>query len=418
MDAELGHSGVGALRETCAVALDRVSDVTALADHDRGLLGRPRRATHVTLPVRMDHGDIEVFPSVRIQYNTARWPTKGGVRYHPDLDADELEALASLLALKFAAAGIPFGGAKGGVRVDPSRLSTGELERLSRAYTEAYHRDIGPNRDVLAPDVNTDERVMAWMRQAYESITGADAPGVVTGTQPGTGGGTASATSVGGAAVLDRYAETADLDERNPSVAIQGFGAVGRPLARRLDERGYDVVALGNSEGAVYDDAGIGVASLLDFYDTDTAIFAAASESITNDELLALDVDVLVLAAAEDQVTTQNMRAVQADVVVEMANGSTAPDADAYLAAQGVPVIPAILANAGGATASYFEWVQHTTAETWDEVRVETELAARMAAAFDVVADRKARSPDVDSWREAAYTHAVDSCRPNRPASR
>ena len=411
MDEELGHSGTDTMCEVCKIELDRVSEVAALADRDLGLLERPQREVNVNLPVRMDDGSVEVFPSFRIQYNTARGPTKGGIRYHPGVDADEVEELAFLMALKCAVADIPFGGAKGGVKVDPGRLSEGELERLSRAYVKAYHRDIGPDRDVPAPDVNTDGRIMAWMRDEYESITGGQAPGVITGKPTKLDGseGRETATSLGGAVVLDRYVETTGADSEGLTVAIQGFGNVGSHLARFLEERGYSVVAVSNVEGAVYDDTGIDIAALLDRYDSEADILEAGSEQITNDDLLTLDVDVLVPAAIEDQITASNMRDIEADAILEMANGPTTPEADAYLAEHGVPVIPDILANAGGVTASYFEWVQNTTNEYWSEQRVQEKLAAQMGAAFDTLHALKREADDIDTWREAAYTHAVDA---------
>ncbi len=411
MDDELGHRGTETMCEVCAIELDRVSEVAALADHDLGLLERPQREINVNLPVRMDDGSVEVFPSFRIQYNTARGPTKGGIRYHPAVDADEVEELAFLMALKCAVADIPFGGAKGGVQVDPSRLSEGELERLSRAYVEAYHRDIGPQRDIPAPDVNTDGQIMAWMRDEYEAITGAQAPGVITGKPPGLDGseGRETATSLGGAVVLDRYVESQGLDAEGLTVAIQGFGNVGSHLARFLDERGYDVVAVSNAEGAVHDPAGIDVPALFEAYEVESDIFEASGDQITNADLLTLDVDVLVPAAIEDQITESNMRDIEASAVLEMANGPTTPEADACLAEQGVPVIPDILANAGGVTASYFEWVQNTTNEYWSEARVQEKLATQMGTAFDNIRALKSESPGVDSWREAAYTHAVET---------
>ena len=411
MDSDLGHRGQETLCDVCTTELDRVAEVGLLSDRELDLLQRPKQKLNINIPLRMDDGSIEVFPSFRIQYNTARGPTKGGIRYHPAIDAGEVEELAFLMALKCAVANIPFGGAKGGIQVDPSRLSTGELERLSRAYIREYHQNIGPNTDIPAPDVNTDGQIMAWMRDEYEAITGAQTPGVITGKPPGLDGseGRETATSLGGAVVLDRYVESQGLDAEGLTVAIQGFGNVGSHLARFLEERGYDVVAVSNAEGAVHDPAGIDVPALFEAYEVESDIFEAGGERMTNADLLTLDVDVLVPAAIEDQITESNMRDVEASAVLEMANGPTTPEADAYLAEQGVPVIPDILANAGGVTASYFEWVQNTTNEYWSEARVQEKLATQMGAAFDNIRALKSESPGVDSWREAAYTHAVEA---------
>jgi glutamate dehydrogenase/leucine dehydrogenase len=393
----------------CAIELDRVAEVEQLSDRNLDLLNRPKREVNVNIPVRMDDGDVQVFPSFRIQYNTARGPTKGGIRYHPDVDADEVEELAFLMALKCAVANIPFGGAKGGVKVDPSDLSTGELERLSRAYIKEYHGDIGPNTDIPAPDVNTDEQIMAWMRDEYEHITGAQAPGVITGKPPALDGSEARAyaTSFGGAVVIDEFVDETDAVVDDATVAIQGFGNVGSYLATFLEERDYTVVAVSNALGAIHDESGIDVQSLFNSFEGGEDIFEFGNERITNDELLTLDVDLLIPAAIEDQITAENMDEIQASAIVEMANGPTTPEADQHLAERGVPVVPDILANAGGVTVSYFEWVQNTTNEYWSEKRVRDTLEDHMRDAF--VDLNKIKHRTKGTWREAAYTRAVDS---------
>jgi glutamate dehydrogenase/leucine dehydrogenase len=409
MDTDIGTAGTETLCEVCAVELDRVAEVQRLSDRDLDLLQRPKREVNVNVPVRMDDGDVRVFPSFRIQYNTARGPTKGGIRFHPDVDADEVEELAFLMALKCAVANIPFGGAKGGVKVDPDELSTGELERVSRAYIKEYHGDIGPQTDIPAPDVNTDEQIMAWMRDEYEQITGAQAPGVITGKPPALSGseGREYATSFGGAVVIDEFVGETDAVDDDPTVAVQGFGNVGSYLARFLAERGYTVVAVSNAQGAIYDESGVDVASLFERFDSDEDLFEFGAERITNDELLTLDVDLLVPAAIEDQITVDNVDEVRAAAVVEMANGPTTPDADRSLAERGVPVVPDILANAGGVTGSYYEWVQNTTNEYWSERRVREKLDEHMRTAFADLREIKRRTGG--TWREAAYVRAVDS---------
>ena len=396
--------------EVCAVELDRVSEVERLAGLDLDLLRQPHREINVNLPVRMDDGSVEVFPSFRIQYNTARGPTKGGIRYHPGVDSDEVEELAFLMALKCAVADIPFGGAKGGVQVDPDRLSDGELERLSREYVKQYHMNVGPDTDIPAPDVNTDARIMAWMRDEYEAIRGEQAPGVITGKPTDLGGseGRDSATSFGGAVVLDAFVEESDVVPDDAAVAIQGFGNVGSWLARFLDDRGYDVVAVSNAAGGIQDPAGLDVDAVAEGYETEDDLFDHGDERITNDALLAMDVDVLIPAAIEDQITDDNVDDVRADAVLEMANAPTTSAADEALAARDVPVIPDILANAGGVTASYFEWVQNTTNEYWSEERVQDKLAEQMRSAFQDLLALKRDADDLDTWREAAYTRAVD----------
>jgi glutamate dehydrogenase/leucine dehydrogenase len=299
-------------------------------------------------------------------------------------------------------------GAKGGVKVDPTELSTGELERVSRAYMKAYHEDIGPQTDIPAPDVNTDEQIMAWMRDEYEQITGTQAPGVITGKPPALSGseGREYATSFGGAVVIDEFVSVTDRVSDDCTVAIQGFGNVGSYLAKFLAERGYTVVAVSNAQGGIYNESGIDVASLFDAFEDDDDIFGFGNKRITNEDLLTLGVDLLIPAAIEDQITGENVDEIQASAVVEMANGPTTPEADRQLAERGVPVVPDILANAGGVTGSYYEWVQNTTNEYWSESRVREKLDDHMRAAFTDLRNIKRRTDG--TWREAAYTRAVD----------
>ena len=408
MDSDLGPHGTGTVCEVCAVELDRIGEAALLTGQDLELLQQPRRRINANIPVRMDDGSVEVFPSFRIQYNSARGPTKGGIRFHPAVDESEVDELAFLMALKCAVVGIPFGGAKGGVKVDPRELSDGELERLSRAYAAEYHGVIGPETDIPAPDVNTDGQIMAWMLDEYERIEGEHAPGTITGKPVALGGsrGRESATSYGGAVVLDGFLETEGI-QKSVDVAIQGFGNVGSYLAKFLHEREHNVVAVSNAAGAIYDGSGVDIPTLFEGYETDDDLFGFGSEQITNDELLTLDVDVLVPAAIEDQITADNVADVQADAVLEMANGPTTPEADQQLAARDVPVIPDILANAGGVTASYFEWVQNTTNEYWTKATVQDKLRQQMRTAFEDLAER--REDGAATWREAAYMHAIDA---------
>ncbi len=409
MDSDLGSRGVQTVCDVCAVELDRIAEAALLTDRDLDLLKQPRRRINANVPVRMDDGSIEVFSSFRIQYNSARGPTKGGIRFHPAVDSSEVDELAFLMTLKCAVVDIPFGGAKGGITVDPDELSTGELERLSRAYVEEYHDAIGPQTDIPAPDVNTDARIMAWMRDEYERIEGEQAPGVITGKPLALGGSEAreSATSLGGAEILDAFVERSGIGGDRPEVAIQGFGNVGSHLARMLSDRGYSVVAVSNAEGGIYDETGLPIPALFEQYEDETDLFTVDAAEITNDELLTLDVDVLIPAAIENQITEANMDEIRADAVLEMANGPTTPTADEFLAQEGVAVIPDILANAGGVTASYFEWVQNTTNEYWTEETVQEKLREQMRTAFGRVGQLEAEGDR--TWREAAYTRAVDA---------
>jgi glutamate dehydrogenase/leucine dehydrogenase len=408
VSSDIGSSGTESICKVCAVELDRIAEVKALTGRELSLLRQPDRRVNVNIPVRMDDGSVEVFPSFRIQYNNARGPTKGGIRFHPGVEESEVDELAFLMTLKCAVVDIPFGGAKGGITVDPDDLSRPELERLSRAYVDQYHELIGPDQDIPAPDVNTDAEIMAWMLDEYERIAGEAAPGAITGKPVELGGseGRDTATSFGGAVVLDAFVEATDTTVER--VAIQGFGNVGSHLARFLDDRGYDVVAVSDATGGVHDPAGLDIRTLLAEYGREGDFVAPEATELTNDELLELDVDMLVPAAVEDQIRSDNVDDVQASAVLEMANGPTTPDADQVLAERGVPVVPDILANAGGVTVSYFEWVQNTTNEYWTEERVREKLEAQLRTAFEQVQDIRAET-EGRTWREAAYVRAVDS---------
>jgi len=411
MDAELGPHEKTTVCEVCSVELDKISQVEKLTDRDIQLLRQPKRRVNVNITVRMDDGSIEVFPTFRIQYNNSRGPTKGGIRYHPDVDESEVDELAFLMTLKCAVVNLPFGGAKGGVQVDPDGLSEGELERLSRRYVEAYHDVVGPQKDIPAPDVNTNAEIMGWMMDEYERLEGEKAPGAITGKPPKLGGskGREYATSLGGAVILDEFVEYkgwsvgAGLD-----IAIQGLGNVGSYLAKFLHERGYNVVAVSDSSGGTYDPEGLDVPALLDEYDGGDSHFEFGKEDITNDELLELDVDVLVPAAIEDQITSDNMNDISASSVLEMANGPTTPEASDRLEERGIPVVPDILANAGGVTVSYFEWVQNEANEYWTEDKVNEKLEKQMKTAFRDLLEVKEEG-DEKTWREAAYIYGVDS---------
>ncbi len=409
----MGEGKTDTICEVCSVQLDKVSEADVLTQEELGLLRRPKRVVNMNIPVRQDDGSVDVFPSFRIQYNDARGPTKGGIRFHPRVDQDDVEELAFLMTLKCATVNIPFGGAKGGVRVDPTELSEGEIERLSRSYIDAYHDFIGPQRDIPAPDVNTGPKIMGWMMDEYERIERTKAPGVITGKPKKLGGsrGRTYATSLGGANILDAFMDewTWDDDMDDVSVAIQGFGNVGSHLARFLHDRGYDVVAVSDAAGGIHDPDGIDVPALLDRYtaEGDLAGTDGATE-ITNGDLLTMDVDVLVPAAIEDQITGGNVADVQASAILEMANGPITPEADDVLRERDIPVVPDILANAGGVTVSYFEWLQNISNEYWSVDRVEDELAEQMRDAFHDVLERHADNGEQNTLREAAYALAVD----------
>ncbi|MFN2626376.1 MAG: Glu/Leu/Phe/Val dehydrogenase [Mycobacteriales bacterium] len=354
------------------------------------LLATPRRSLLVSVPLRRDDGTVEVFEGFRVQHNLSRGPAKGGIRYHPATDLDEVKALAMWMTWKCALIGIPYGGAKGGVSVDPKLLSRPELERLTRRYASEILPIIGPERDIPAPDVGTDEQTMAWIMDTYSVNAGFSVPGVVTGKPVAIGGseGRGGATSRG--VMYSAFAALRDkgVDPRGVTVAVQGFGKVGGLAAQFLHDAGCRVVAVSDVKGGVYNPIGLNPVALLRHLrqGAETVVGYPGTDAITNEELIELDVDVLVPAALEGVITEDNADRVKARFVVEGANGPTTPNADAVLEERGVTVVPDILANSGGVAVSYFEWVQDLQAYFWTEDEVNDRLQVLMDRAFVEVA--------------------------------
>jgi glutamate dehydrogenase (NAD(P)+) len=348
----------------------------------------PKRILQVAVPVRMDHGDIEVFTGYRVHYSLARGPAKGGIRYHPEVSLDEVKALAMWMTWKCAVVGIPYGGAKGGVQVEPKRLSLGELERLTRRYASEILPFIGPEKDVPAPDVNTDERIMGWIMDTYSMNQGYSVPEIVTGKPIAIGGsqGRSGATSRGVLVVALCALKQMGLAPDGLRVAIQGFGKVGGFAAQLFHDAGFNVVAVSDYKGGVYNPRGLNPSALMRFRDeADTIAGFTNADSISNEELLQLECDVLIPAAMEDQITEHNAGKVKAKIVVEAANGPTTPPADHILNDRGILVVPDVLANAGGVTVSYFEWVQDLQAYFWTEDEVNARMRSVMENAYDHV---------------------------------
>ncbi|MBN2153222.1 MAG: Glu/Leu/Phe/Val dehydrogenase [Candidatus Lokiarchaeota archaeon] len=373
-----------------------------------------QRMLSVSLPILMDDGNIRVFDGYRIQHCDVRGPTKGGVRYAPQVDLDEVKALAFWMSMKCAVVNLPYGGAKGGIAVDPSRLSRNELQRLTRRYTYAISDMIGSLKDIPAPDVGTNAQIMAYMMDTYAMIarnTGEPAHGVVTGKPVDVGGslGREAATGTGLMYVIDAYCQRKGIDLDKQRIAIQGFGNVGSNCALQL--AGYHqckVVAVSDINGGIYSDDGFDVQALEAHVDKTGSVvgFMGSKKRLTNKELLACDCDILIPAAVEKQITADVARLVKARIVAEGANGPTTPEADGILEENGVVVIPDILANAGGVTVSYFEWIQDRDAYFWDLERINKELRRVMVAAFEDVL-RVAQERDV-TMRTAAYIIAVE----------
>ncbi len=406
MTSDLATKNTDVLCEVCSVQLEKVSAVQLLSEQNLEQLSTPDRIVKVNLNIRMDDGEIQEFPAYRVQYNRARGPGKGGIRFHPDVHEDEVEELAFIMALKNALLDLPYGGAKGGVAVDTSDFSDPELERLSREYIQQFASLIGPHQDIPAPDMNTNARIMGWMVDEYERITGCSAPGVITGKPLELGGskGRTRATSLGGAYILDAYLEDQDLDPRDTTVAIQGFGNVGSHLASFLHDRGLSVVATSDADGAIYNSSGLKIPTVFE-HSRNAAVSAfPEAETLTNEELLRLDVDVLIPAAIGGVINETNANEIRANFILEMANGPVTPKADDVLSE--TLVLPDILCNAGGVTVSYFEWLQNLDNEYWARDRVHEKLKTYMLNAYRDV--RQARKKEEISWRKAAYALAVD----------
>lgn len=407
MNVEPGNTREEVLCDVCMEYLENLEQAGMLGDRDLRPLKAPEKVHQMNLSVPMDSGKTEYFPAYRVQYNQSRGPGKGGIRYHTGVDRDDVEELAFLMSLKCAVLDLPYGGAKGGITVNPSALSEGERERLSRAYIREFAPLIGPHRDIPGPDMNTGAKIMGWMADEYENVVGQKTPGVITGKPLELGGskGRTSATSRGGAYVLEAFLEDRNQELSNIDVAIQGFGNVGSYLADFLHERGVNVVAVSNSDGGIMNENGLPVEDVLAFVEGENRVnrFSEAT-SITNDELLTLDVDFLIPSAVGDQIHEGNMRDLQCDVIVEMANGPVTPKADAYL--DHVEILPDILVNAGGVTVSYFEWLQNLDNEYWAEDEVLDKLQTYMLDAYKNV--RRTRMKEEISWRQAAYVLGID----------
>jgi len=373
------------------------------------LLSQPKRTLIVTFPVTMDSGEVRMFTGYRVQYSDARGPGKGGIRYHPSVDLQEVDMLAFLMALKCACVNIPYGGAKGGVACDPKTMSQAEIERMSRAYIRELIPIIGPKIDIPAPDVNTNAQIMAWMLDEYERVIGRREPAVITGKPIELGGsaGRLYSTSLGGAFVLRELMRKLKRSPRDISVAVQGFGNVGSFAAKFLHRDGYRVVAVSDSKGGIYNPSGIDIEALVAYQAKAGRVggFPGTTE-ITNERLLELDVDALVPAALENQIAEKNARKIKAQIILEMANGPITPEADAILNKAGVVIVPDILANAGGVVGSYFEWVQNLDNRYWTEAQCNKELEKIMTAAFTDVWELSKKSEASLRW--AAFKIAID----------
>ena len=387
--------------------LDKAAGIMNLPADIHTILKSPDRVISFSIPVKMDNGELKVFQGVRCQYNNALGVYKGGIRYHPDVSVDEMKALAFWMMIKCAVVGIPMGGSKGGVAVNPKEMSAAELEKLSRGYVRKIWRLIGSDKDVPAPDVYTTPVIMAYMRSEYEKITGQSDPGVITGKPISEGGSAARdyATAQGGVYVVEELCKKLGWGASQIKIAIQGFGNAGSHIARILRGLGYKIVAVSDSAGGVYDETGLDTVKIEQIKKTGGRVSDYGGRLVSNQEILELDADIIIPAALENVITADNADRIKARAVVELANGPTTPAAEKILREKGVIVAPDVLANAGGVTVSYFEWDQNVKGERWSEAAVLEKLAKTMKTAFDKVwAVKEKQKTDL---RTAAFITAL-----------
>ena len=397
--------------------LERALKYVSISDDAIERLKYPKASLSVSIPVRMDNGTLRIFQGYRVRYDDTRGPGKGGVRYHPNVSIDEVQSLAFWMTFKCALLDLPFGGAKGGITLNPKELSKAELERLSRGYIEGIADFIGPDVDILAPDVYTNEMIMGWMMDQYSIIQRKISPAVVTGKPLTMGGsrGRDTATGTGAFHVIHSLLPKLDKKPANTTVAVQGFGNAGAVVADLLAKAGYQVVAVSDSQGGIYREKGLDIASIRQYkqehreitaiYCQDTVCHIVEHDGISNEELLALDVDVLIPAALENQITAENADRVRAKYIFEVANGPTTSEADRILESKGILVFPDILVNAGGVTVSYFEWVQNRSGLYWRLNEINERLKERMVTEAEKVWSF-AQEFDT-SLRNAAYAQAI-----------
>ncbi len=397
--------------------LDGAMKHTGLSDEIALRIGTPKSCMEVSIPVRRDDGTLDFFTGYRVRHDDTRGPTKGGLRYHPSVNRDEVQSLAFWMTFKCAVVGIPFGGAKGGISVNAKELSPMELERLSRGFIRLIADFIGPDVDIPAPDMYTNERIMGWMMDEYSTIRRQHCPDVITGKPVSMGGsvGRSDATGRGAFYCIRELARKHGLEPSETRVAVQGFGNAGQSIARLLHKDGYRIVAVSDSQGAIYRSEGFDIPSLIRIKEETRHVQAVYCDgalchhidatNMTNEELLELDVDILIPAALENQITAENAPRIKATRIIEVANGPITSEADEILFGQGIEVMPDILANAGGVTVSYFEWLQNRSGLYWELQEVHQKLQAIMAREFETIYDL---SHEIETdLRTAAYVHAI-----------
>ena len=392
--------------------VDKAAKAVGMDEQDYILVKYPERELKVSVPIKMDDGSVKVFEGYRVQHSSSRGPCKGGIRYHQDSDINEVRALAAWMSFKCAVVNIPYGGAKGAIKVDPTKLSKGELERLTRRYTASILPIIGPEKDIPAPDVNTNAQVMDWIMDTYSMMSGYTVHGVVTGKDLEVGGsvGRPEATGRGVTIITLQLLKKLKLDPKNVSVVIQGLGNVGAAAAKFLHENGCKIVAVSDVSGGIRCEKGLDIPKVLAFVDGKKNLLKDFKEDgvehIDNKELLVTKCDVLIPAAMENQITKDNANDIQCKYIVEAANGPTTAEADEIIAKRGIILVPDILANAGGVTVSYFEWVQNLQSLTWELEDVNKMLEKVMIKAWNEL-DSNATKWGLN-YRLAAYVEAIE----------
>jgi glutamate dehydrogenase/leucine dehydrogenase len=394
--------------ENTLAHLQRAKDLMKLPESVWEVIRQPQRVVQVTFPVQLENGTTKVFEGYRVQHSNVRGPYKGGFRYTPSVNVEEVKALATEMSIKCAVAGIPFGGGKGAVRCDAKATSPADLEAITRAYTRAIFPVIGPTVDIPAPDLYTNSQVMSWMMDEYSKMKGEPSPGVVTGKPIELGGslGRDTATAQGGVYVLLEYLGAMKKDPKGMTVIVQGYGNAGKHVANLLGDAGMKIIAVSDSQGAIFAQEGLDLKKLADVKKTEDLVTKyEGAKIITNDQMLALPCDILVLAARENQVHENNKESIRAAHILELANGPTTADADHFLTKKGVVIFPDILANAGGVTVSYFEWVQNMTHVKYSAAEVQEKLKPVMSAALKAVLETAQKYKS--SLREGAYILAL-----------
>lgn len=398
-----------ALFEDARSRLEDVFNVLDVHPDAQARLMQPSLSLQVSIPVRMDDGRLKAFPAWRTHYDTSLGPAKGGVRFHPNVNQHEVTTLSFWMAVKCSVVGLPYGGGKGGIQVDAKALSSLERERLARGYIRAIADIMGPDRDIPAPDVDTDATVMGWMIDEYEQITRAKAPAAITGKPISLGGspGRVAATGRGALKVLDLWAERAERKPEETSVAVQGFGNAAYHFARLASDRGYRIVAVSDSSGALYNADGLDIAAVKQAKANSGKVTDSdAGSTMAGAELLALEVDVLALAALENQIHGDNVDEVNAGAILEIANGPLTSEADQALARRDVPILPDVLANTGGVIVSYFEWLQNRAGEKWREKQVNERLDTLLSEEANKVLTRS--QDEGITYRQAAYRQGIE----------